>query len=59
MCLAIMFCIETDGDSDTDSFDEENEINNPANPVWEGAEVHQTRYGPDPTVPDPNEVTGD
>lgn len=55
----MLFCLETDGEDDTDSFDDENEINDPANPVWQGSDIHSTPFGPDPTVPDPNEVTGD
>ena len=45
--------------SDSDIYDESNEVGNPASPVWDGSEVHTNPYGPDPTMPDPNEVNSD
>ena len=51
--------ISAQGVEDPDSYDECNEVNRPGNPIWEGSEIHITPYGPDPTLPDPNEVNQD
>jgi len=45
--------------NDPDLYDENNQIGDPGNPVWDGSDVHSTPYGSDPTVPDPNEVSSD
>lgn len=42
-----------------DEYDNENEANDPGNPIWEGSEVHWTPTGNDPTVPDANDVNQD
>lgn len=42
-----------------DEYDDENEANDPGNPIWEGSEVHDTWRGTDTTVPDANEVNQD
>lgn len=55
----MLFCLETDGEDDTDCYDEKNDVTNPSNPIWDGSEVHSTPFGTDPTVPDPNEITQD
>ena len=46
-------------DDDPDLYDDSNQIGDPANPVWDGSDVHTNPYGTDTTVPDPNEITGD
>jgi hypothetical protein len=49
---------ELEGD-DTDIYDENNEVTDPTNPIWDGSDVHISPYGTDPTLPDPNEVNPD
>jgi hypothetical protein len=44
---------------DFDVYDEGHEVNDPGSPIWDGSEVHINPYGPDPTLPDPNEVNQD
>lgn len=51
--------IGENGVNDPDSYDENNDVNKPDNPIWNGSDVHYNPYGPDPTLPDPNEVTWD
>lgn len=48
-----------DDENDSDSYDDANESNDPANPIWEGSEVHYNPYGIDPTLPDKNEISLD
>lgn len=45
--------------SDSDIYDEANEVGNPASPVWDGSEVHTNPYGSDPSMPDSNDVNSD
>jgi hypothetical protein len=49
---------EHDGD-DPDMYDEAGEATDPNSPIWDGSEIHINPFGPDPTLPDPNEVTQD
>ncbi|MDZ7288302.1 MAG: hypothetical protein ONB44_00010 [candidate division KSB1 bacterium] len=51
--------IDENGSDDTDIYDDRNEVIDPRSPVWDGSEIHITPYGPDPTLPDPNEVNQD
>jgi hypothetical protein len=51
--------ISENGGEDTDSYDETNEVMDPHSPIWKGSEIHSNPYGPDPTLPDPNEVNQD
>jgi hypothetical protein len=44
---------------DPDLYDENNQIGDPGNPVWNGSEVHSTPFGTDPTAPDSNEINSD
>jgi hypothetical protein len=44
---------------DPDLYDENNQIGDPGNPVWNGSEVHSTPFGTDPTTPDSNEINSD
>lgn len=44
---------------DSDLYDDTGAANDPDNPIWDGAEIHHTPYGVDPTLPDPNDVTQD
>lgn len=50
---------DAEPNTDQDLYDEHNDINDPSNPIWQGSEVHQTPYGSDPTIPDPNEINQD
>jgi hypothetical protein len=50
---------ENEGNNDSDSYDESNQISDPRNPVWEGSEIHTDPFGTDPTMPDPNDVNSD
>ena len=45
--------------NDSDSYDENNEVGNPQNPIWDGSDVHYNPYGTDPTLPDFNDVNQD
>jgi hypothetical protein len=47
------------GYEDPDIYDEKSEVNKPDNPIWDGSEINVNPYGPDPTLPDPNEVNQD
>lgn len=51
--------ISRNGTIDSDSFDEFNDVTDPANPIWQGSEVHYGPHGVDPTLPDPNDVNQD
>jgi len=51
--------ISHNGVVDSDCYDEQNEVNNPYNPIWQGSDVHSNPYGADPALPDPNELNQD
>jgi hypothetical protein len=51
--------ISEKGGDDTDSYDESHEVTDPSSPIWKDSEIHTNPYGPDPTLPDPNEVNQD
>jgi len=48
-----------DKKDDPDIYDQNNEANEPENPIWNGSDIHSNPYGPDPNLPDPNEVNSD
>ena len=51
--------ISHNGIVDSDCYDEQNEVNDPHNSIWEGSEVYSNPYGADPSLPDPNELNQD
>lgn len=51
--------ISENGSEDSDSYDDGNELNNPASPVWDGSEVHYNPFGGEPELPGINEVSQD
>ncbi len=51
--------ISENGGNDGDSYDDNQEVNDPQSPIWDGSDIHTNPYGPDPTLPDPNEVNQD
>ena len=47
---------------DPDEYDDFNEANDPGSPIWDGATVHSSVFGSEPTLSsqfDPNEITQD
>lgn len=51
--------ISENGGNDGDSYDDNYNVNDPQNPIWDGSDIHYNPYGTDPTLPDPNEVNQD
>lgn len=51
--------INENGGNDGDSYDDNHDVNDPQNPIWDGSDIHPNPYGTDPALPDPNEVNQD
>ncbi len=51
--------ISKNGGNDSDSYDDNHDVNDPHNPIWDGSDIHSNPYGTDSTLPDPNEVNQD